>query len=268
MNLKGTRFENKRLGMEIYVYDINGGEWFIGKDIAKLLEYSDESSTISKKVNNKYKNKIYVKTIENIGNCQNGNSEIIEFNNNLTMINEFGLYQLVCSSKMSEAINFQEWIYEEVLPSIRKNNFYVDENYVSKEQLNDLMEKVKNLIVSKKMLHEITYDMADATTMSFTEASKKLFGKDAKYLKKILIEHGFFDKENNIIIGEAEFKNPKGELEMIRIFTRTNVEKARKEDDIRYCKITNFGYMYLKKYFNTRGLSDFKFSKNNIDIEK
>lgn len=189
----------------------------------------------------------------------------------VTVVNECGLYEIIFSiskknlDRYEKAMQFKKWVFSEVLPSIRKNNFYVDENYVSKEQLNDLMEKVKNLIVSKKMLHEITYDMADATTMSFTEASKKLFGKDAKYLKKILMEHGFFDKENNIIIGEAEFKNPKGELEMMRIFTRTNVEKARKEDDIRYCKITNFGYMYLKKYFNAIVLSDFKFQKENID---
>lgn len=48
MNLKGRKFENTRLGMEIYVYDIDGKEWFIGKDMIKLLGYSENSKPLRK----------------------------------------------------------------------------------------------------------------------------------------------------------------------------------------------------------------------------
>lgn len=176
-----------------------------------------------------------------------------------TWILESYFYKLSMKADKGHALIFQDWIAFDVIPSIRKNNFYINKDNISKEQIDNLLLEIKKLTISKNMLHEITYDMADATTMSFTEASKKLFGKNAKYLKNILIEHGFIDKNNNIIIGEAKFKTPKGDMEVIRIFTKTNIERARKENDIRYCKLTNFGYMYLKKYFNIRGLSDFNF---------
>lgn len=260
MNLKGRKFENERLGMEIYVYDINEKEWFIGKDIAKMLGYKDPSATLRDNVNKTYKNTMYIKTIENIGNGENTHSEFRTINNNLTLINEFGLYQLVCSSKKSEAIEFQKWIYEEVLPSIRKNNYYYDNENINEEQIKKLESEINRLKIEKGILHEIVYDMTDATTISFTEVSKKLFNKDAKYLKKLLIEHGFLGEDGvTVLKREAKFITPSGEIENKRLFTTSNVEKCRKEDDIKYNKITNFGYMYLKKYFNSQGLSDFNF---------
>lgn len=105
------------------------------------------------------------------------------------------------------------------------------------------------------------YDITESTTMSFTEASLSIFGKDAKYLSKMLIEHGFLDKNKNIIKQEAEFITPSGDKKLIRIFTKTDVQRAKKDKDIKYSKITNFGYMYLKKYFITKSLAKFDFTK-------
>lgn len=172
------------------------------------------------------------------------------------------LYLLLMKAKNKKAIEFQVWVATEVLPSIRKNNYYINEKHIDNKQLTDLEEEVKKLKIEKNILHEITYDIANATTMSFTEASLKLFNKDAKYLKEVLIAEGFLGADGNtVLIGEASFLNPKGEKDKFRIFTHTSVQKCRQEDDIVYNKITNFGYMFLKKYFNKKGMSDFSFDK-------
>lgn len=44
------------------------------------------------------------------------------------MVNEPGLYQLIFGSKLEAAERFQRWAFEEVLPSIRKNGFYVNDS--------------------------------------------------------------------------------------------------------------------------------------------
>lgn len=48
MNLIGRKFKNSRLNVEIYVYEVEGTEWFIGKDIIKLLGYSENSKPLRK----------------------------------------------------------------------------------------------------------------------------------------------------------------------------------------------------------------------------
>ncbi|MGL5962411.1 MAG: BRO-N domain-containing protein, partial [Cetobacterium sp.] len=92
---------------------------FIGKDIATMLGYSNSSTSISENVKQMQKKKIYVKTIENTGYSE------IPKNANINMITEIGLYQLVMRSNLDSAEEFQQWVYEEVLPSffVKKNKY-------------------------------------------------------------------------------------------------------------------------------------------------
>lgn len=190
--------------------------------------------------------------------------ELVELEPNTFVYNryieEHIMYLLLMKGKSEKAIEFQVWVAKEVLPSLRKNNFYINEKQIDSSQINELEKKVKTLRIAKGILHEIVYDISDATTMSFTEASKKLFGKNAKYLKTKLKEEGFIDSDGKVLIKKAEFTKPDNSKEMLRIFTNTNVEKCREVDDIKYSKITNFGYLYLKKHFNKKGFSNFKFN--------
>ncbi|MGL5647014.1 MAG: BRO-N domain-containing protein [Clostridium sp.] len=150
MKLIGKEFKNARLGIEIHVYEIEGKEWFIGKDMVKLLGYSEKSKPLRRWgergsiVWEENKNKMYVKTIENTGMCAESTSEII-VNNNVTFINECGLYQLVFGSTLDGAKEFQKWVFSEVLPSIRKNNYYINEDHISEEQYNKLITRVKEI---------------------------------------------------------------------------------------------------------------------------
>ncbi|MGL6100214.1 MAG: BRO-N domain-containing protein [Fusobacteriaceae bacterium] len=257
-------FVNERLGIELDVYVIGGKEWFKDSDVAMFLEYRDS-----------YNMKRTIDLLE-----ENSIPRITRNGYEAHYINEVAMYEAVLKIRNSDTDNvkqrrynkareFQKWVFSEVLPSIRKNNYYVDEKNINVNQISKLENTVKRLVTEKAMLHEIVYDMADATTMSFTEASSKLFGKDAKYLKEMLIKHKFLSKDGNKVLKkEAEFITPSGKREVMRLFVHTNVEKCRKDEDIKYNKVTNFGYMYLKKHFNIRGLSDFSINKNEISIDE
>lgn len=108
MNLKGKRFENSRLDMEIFVYEIDGKEWFIGKDIAELLGYSENSKPLRKWGTNgaivweENKKKMYVKTVEI-------DSNIRVINNNLSFITKDGVLQLISNSEKLTQQQKHEW---------------------------------------------------------------------------------------------------------------------------------------------------------------
>jgi prophage antirepressor-like protein len=60
---------------------------------------------------------------------------------NAIYINESGFYQLVMRSKMKEAEEFQRWVINDVLPSIRRNGYYVDPN-IANEKIKQLQHEL------------------------------------------------------------------------------------------------------------------------------
>lgn len=152
MNLVGRRFENSRLYMEIFVYEIEGKEWFVGKDVCGLLDYGNSREAIRKHVWDKEKRTMYIKTLEIIGKSQNVTSNI---NNNMTLITEVGLYQLIFRSKMPKAEEFQKWVFEEVLPSLRKNSAYIDKENITSEQFKNLQKEILDLTQQRDNFNNI-----------------------------------------------------------------------------------------------------------------
>src|SRR3712207_1194301 len=96
----------------------NNEIWFVGKDIAKILGYSDTSATVSKKVDSEDKIK------EIIPHCQNG--KVVK--TQTTLVNESGLYSLILGSKIPSSKKFKRWVTNDVLPSIRKHGMYATED--------------------------------------------------------------------------------------------------------------------------------------------
>lgn len=86
--------------------------WFVGKDVAKALGYSDTNKAVAMHVDDEDK-QLNDKTSSSFG--QRG----------ATIINESGLYSLVLSSKLPKAKEFKRWITKEVIPSIRKYGGYI-----------------------------------------------------------------------------------------------------------------------------------------------
>lgn len=106
-------FENPEFG-EIRTVEVEGEPWFVGKDIAEALGYSNTKDALSTHVDCEDK-RIFQR------------SEIATFEiptRGLTIINESGLYSLVLSSKLPDAKKFKRWVTAEVLPSIRRHGVY------------------------------------------------------------------------------------------------------------------------------------------------
>ena len=93
---------------------INGEPYFVGKDVAAILGYSDTAKAIRVHVDDEDKG---VDEMDTPGGKQN-----------IILINESGLYSLILSSKLPTAKKFKRWVTSEVLPTIRRHGVYaIDE---------------------------------------------------------------------------------------------------------------------------------------------
>ena len=90
---------------------INREPYFVGKDVARILGYSDENKAIAMHVDDEDK-KLNDKTSSSFG--QRG----------AHLINESGLYALIIASRLPAAKKFKRWVTSEVLPAIRKTGVY------------------------------------------------------------------------------------------------------------------------------------------------
>lgn len=102
-------FNNEELGC-IRTVMINDQPWFVGKDIAVALGYSNTRDALAKRVDAEDKG---VAKRDTLGGTQE-----------LAVINESGLYSLILSSKLPSAKKFKHWVTSEVLPCIRKTGHY------------------------------------------------------------------------------------------------------------------------------------------------
>lgn len=103
-------FKNEEFGV-IRTVTIDNEPWFVGKDVAESLGYSDTNKAVAMHVENEDK-KLNDKTSSSFG--QRG----------ATLINESGLYALIFGSKLESAKRFKHWVTSEVLPTIRKTGGY------------------------------------------------------------------------------------------------------------------------------------------------
>lgn len=103
-------FKNTEFG-QIRTTTINDEPWFVGKDIAVALGYSNPRKAM---IDHVYPEDKGVTKCDTLGGSQE-----------MTVINESGLYSLIMSSKLPTAKKFKHWVTSEVLPAIRKHGGYL-----------------------------------------------------------------------------------------------------------------------------------------------
>lgn len=150
--------------------------WFVGRDIAEALGYSDTNKAVAMHVDDEDK-QLNDKTSSSFG--QRG----------ATIINESGLYSLVLSSKLSSAKKFKRWITSEVLPSIRKHGGYLTPAKIEEVLLNP--DTIIKLATDLKEERKISSDNASKIelTIDNVENDKTYFitidGEQKSYTAKI-----------------------------------------------------------------------------------
>lgn len=124
-------FDHERFG-RIRGIEIDGESWLVGKDVAERLGYSNPRDALAKHVDEDDKG---VAKCDTLGGTQE-----------VTIINESGLYSLVLSSKLPEAKAFRRWVTHDVLPALRKTGEYkLKRNPIDDETRRKLADaKVRN----------------------------------------------------------------------------------------------------------------------------
>lgn len=181
-------FESNLFG-EVRTVEENGKVLFCGSDVAKALGYARPQNAVENHCRYALK--------KGVPHPQSPNKVI-----DMIFITEGDLYRLIASSKMEKAEEFEKWVFDEVLPSIRKNGIYATEVTVEKmlsdpdfaiELLTTLKEeRAKRLEVEKTN----TILMHVTKNYTATEIAKELGLKSATELNKILSQMKVQYKQN------------------------------------------------------------------------
>lgn len=125
-------FENEEFG-SVRTMEINGEPYFVGKDVAEILGYSKARNAIANHVDDDDKKVAPIQG--DLGGIQE-----------MTVINESGLYSLILSSKLPNAKRFKRWVTSEILPSIRKTGSYSIQSKPDSYTIEDPIERAKRWI--------------------------------------------------------------------------------------------------------------------------
>lgn len=152
--------------------------WFVGKDVAEILSYSNTRKALTDHVDDE--DKMDGVTIR----------DSIGRNQKPVLINESGLYSLVLSSKLPSAKKFKRWVTSEVLPALRKTGQYQVKELSGQELMAKALIEAQSVLAAKdKVIEEMKPKVvfADAVVTSHTSI---LVGELAKILKQNGIDMG------------------------------------------------------------------------------
>ena len=112
-------------GNKIIVIGTMDEPWFIGNQVTRVLGYKNTRDALHKHVRNTCKTTIIKLLSKGVANVDRGTifRDTPNTQPHTVLINEPGLYALVMKSKMDKALEFQDWVYSEVPPSIRKTGW-------------------------------------------------------------------------------------------------------------------------------------------------
>ena len=176
-------FNNEQFG-QVRVITKDGEPWFVAKDIANILGYSNSRKAIYDHVYTEDKG---VTKCDTLGGSQE-----------LTTINESGLYSLIFGSKMESAAKFKRWVTSDVLPSIRKHGMYATDELINNPDLliaaaTKIKEERQARLEAEKLRDKLIHQNKLYTT---SEIAKELGLKSATKLNGLLAEKKIQYKQN------------------------------------------------------------------------
>lgn len=191
-------FNNEEFG-QVRTLVIDGEPWFVGKDVAEILGYSNTRKALADHVDEEDKG---VTKCDTLGGVQD-----------LTVINESGLYGLILSSKMPNAKKFKHWVTSEVLPAIRKHGIYATDNVIDNILNNpdfgiQLLTKLKEERTARVEAERRNAILMHVNkTYTVTEIAKELGLKSAIQLNKILAEKKIQYQVNGTWVMYSKYSN-------------------------------------------------------------
>ena len=167
-------FKNEMFGEVRTLTNEQGETFFVGKDVAQALGYSNTRKALQDHVDDEDKG---VTKRDTLGGIQQ-----------MVVINESGLYSLVLSSKLPQAKEFKRWITSEVLPQIRQTGGYIPTtNPRTGEVLTESeMVEAANKIVARTIARS---NLPADDCLTATQVAESL-DVDVKQLNHFLVDKG------------------------------------------------------------------------------
>ena len=200
-------FENMEFG-KLTVMEKDGEFFFIGKEVAEKLGYSNTRDALVRHVDIDDKADVLF---------HDGRQR-----RSMVSINESGLYSLILSSKLPQAKEFKKWITTEVLPSIRKNGGYIknQEKMSNEEILANAVLLANHLIAQKEKIIEdlepkAKYfdELVDNNLLTnFRNTAKELHIPQKVFIQFLLEKELIYRDKKNRLLPYA--KNNKGYFEV------------------------------------------------------
>ena len=226
-----TIFKNEQFG-EMRTVTIGEEIWFVGKDVTEILGYTNNRKALIDHVDDEDKG---VTKCDTLGGRQE-----------LTIINESGLYSLVLSSKLPSAKEFKRWVTSEVLPSIRKHGAYMSPETIERvitdpdfiirlaNELKTAQQKVAEL--QPKADYFDTVSRAEGST-SFRETAKVFGIGEREFIRWIESARLCYRNSCGKLIPYAEYSRDKKWFEVKEI----TYGPASHPNTTLYTKITPLG---------------------------
>lgn len=227
-------FKNEEFG-EIRTIIIDGEPWFVGKDIATALGYSNTRDALAKHVDDEDKG---------VAKCDTPSGK-----QNMSIINESGLYALIFGSKLESATRFKHWVTSEVLPSIRKHGAYMTNEVIERtltdpDYLIQLATALKEERQARKLAEEKIEKQKPLVDFA-NQVSDTTDLIDMKTMAKLL-------KDNNIDIGRN------------RLFEFLRIRKILMRDNQPYQQYVDAGYFKVIEHTYTDFLGQTKTRRQTL----
>ena len=218
----------------------DGEPWFVGKDVAEVLGYTNPNKAMNdhcKGVTKRY-------PLQTQGGIQE-----------VRLIPESDVLRLVVKSKLPSAVRFERWVFEEVLPSIRKSGQYVHHAQMAASLTRmDLIEiarqaESERLVLESKLneqapkLAYLERIMASPVSRTFTEAAKEL-GYKRNYMTDLMHRNKWVYRLNGSWVAYSE----KIRAGMLEYKEAHYTHESTGQTEVRpYCHITPKGMQQLAK---------------------
>ena len=161
--------DNKTNEMQLFTNEVFGNVrsiqidnvvWFFGRDVVECLGYSKHYTDVLKThVTNKYQQKLNFSDLGKLGVTDAGRKGEV-------LVNDYGIIQLVMGSSLPQAEQFQDWIIEEVIPSVLQHGAYIDTSRT------DALPYIEQQLTEMEKIHEIDERYINSLRQRVSQAVK------------------------------------------------------------------------------------------------
>ncbi|MBP0984365.1 MAG: phage antirepressor KilAC domain-containing protein [Oscillospiraceae bacterium] len=238
-------FRHEQFG-EIRTLKIDGEPWFVGKDIALLLGYTNPAKALRDHVD----------------------SDDVTVNDSFTvngtqgkLINESGLYSLILSSKLPSAKAFKHWVTAEVLPSIRRNGAYLTAETLHKT-MSDPRElaKLLNTLADEQEKRQKLEEENAFLTVKARYYDQILNSKNSVPVTQIAKDYGMSAVAFNKLLHELRIQFPIRNSWVLyaeyadKNYTQSKTYQIGEDKSVMHTCWTQAGRLFLYQFLKERGI--------------